>query len=271
MVTFSCCKINIGLDIVGRRPDGYHDIVTAMVPVPWHDVIEIVPAPAVSLVTLGRPVDCPPEKNLVMKAYRALAERFSLPPFKIILQKIVPDGAGLGGGSADATFTLRLLNDACRLGLSADEIAEIAASIGADCPFFAYDRPMLATGIGTDLSPIDLDISGLWTLIAKPRGIAISTKQAYAGVSPARPAEPLTELLRLPVDQWQGRIKNDFEPSIFALAPQVGALKEKMLRAGAIYASMSGSGSAVYGLFSSPPDLPLPEAEATKTIPPQKM
>ncbi len=266
MIRFSDCKINIGLDIVGKRPDGYHDLVTAMVAVPWHDVIEIVPADHTELVCLGRPIDCPPEKNLVMKAYNALDERFGLPRMKIIIDKIVPDGAGLGGGSGDATAMLRLLNDTCDLGLSQDEIASVAATLGADCPFFAYDRPMLATGTGTTLRPVDIDLSGLYLLIAKPKGVSVSTKQAYAGVTPTVPREPLEQLLQLPIDQWQGRIKNDFEPSIFAIAPQVRAYKDMMLKSGAIYASMSGSGSAVYGLFTSPPSLTLPHAEAQKTF-----
>jgi len=266
MVAFSNCKINIGLDIVSKRADGYHDLVTAMVPVPWHDVIEIVPADKTELICLGRPVDCPPEKNLVMKAYRAMAERFDIHPYKIILQKIVPDGAGLGGGSADATAMLRLINDTEELHLSADEIAAIAATIGADCPFFAYDRTMLATGTGTTLQPVDIDLSGLYLLIAKPKGVSISTKQAYAGIKPALPQEPLADLLRLPIDQWQERIKNDFEPSIFTIAPQVRDLKETMLRGGALYASMSGSGSSVYGLFAQEPTLPLTNTEAAKTF-----
>lgn len=266
MVTFSNCKINIGLDIVARRTDGYHDLVTAMVPVPWHDVIEIVPADKTELICLGRKVDCPPEKNLVMKAYRAMEQRYDIRPYKIIMQKIVPDGAGLGGGSADATAMLRLLNDAEDLGLPTETIAEIAATIGADCPFFAYDRPMLATGTGTTLTPVYIDLSGLWLLIAKPAGVSISTKQAYAGVKPSIPNEPLDRLLRLPIDQWQGRIKNDFEPSIFAIAPQVERLKREMLRAGAVYASMSGSGSSVYGLFPMEPSPELADIEAAKTF-----
>ncbi|MCM1452848.1 MAG: 4-(cytidine 5'-diphospho)-2-C-methyl-D-erythritol kinase [Clostridium sp.] len=253
MVGFSCCKINIGLDIVAKRPDGYHDVVTAMVPVPLHDVIEIVPSDAVQLTCLGRPVDCPPEKNLVMKAYQAMASRFSIHPYKIILQKIVPDGAGLGGGSADATATLQLINEAEGLELDSDKIAEIASTIGADCPFFAYNRPMLATGIGTTLRSIDINLSGLYLQIAKPEGVSISTKQAYAGVKPALPKEPLEKLLALPIEEWQGRVKNDFEPSIFAIAPQVRRLKEEMLNHGAVYSSMSGSGASVYGIFREEP------------------
>lgn len=261
MLKFSNCKINIGLDIVAKRPDGYHDLVTAMVPVPWHDIIEIIPADATSLVCLGNHVDCQPEKNLVMKAYRAMAARFDIRPYKIILQKIVPDGAGLGGGSADATATLQLINEYEGLGLSNEEIAAIASNIGADCPFFAYNQPMLATGTGTTLRPINISLSGLYMLIAKPEGVSISTKQAYAGVTPRQPKKPLEQLLSLPIEQWQGLVKNDFEPSIFALAPQVEKLKELMLIEGAVYASMSGSGSSVYGIFREEPDIDIPNSK----------
>lgn len=252
MVRFSDCKINIGLDVIRRRHDGYHDIVTAMVPVPWHDVVEIVPAKSGenTLSVYGRHVDCPPEDNLVMKAARLMQERYGVPALDIGLQKIVPDGAGLGGGSGDATACIMLINDMFSLGLRTGEVASLAAKLGADCPFFAYDRPMLATGTGTDLEPLDIDLSGYTLLIAKPQGASISTRQAYASLKPAMPDYPLQQLMRLPIDQWQGRIKNDFESTIFALAPQVRAVKEIMLASGATYASMSGSGAAAYGLFA---------------------
>lgn len=251
MVRFTDCKINIGLDVLRRRTDGYHDIVTAMVPVPWHDVVEIVPsAKGVNLLTVyGRKVDCSPEDNLVMKAARLMQERYDVPALDIGLQKIVPDGAGLGGGSGDATACIMLINDMYSLGLDIPEIASLSARLGADCPFFAYNRPMLATGTGTTLEPIDIDLSGLTLLIAKPQGASVSTRQAYASLKPSVPERQLDQLLRLPVEQWQGLIKNDFETTIFAAAPQVRAVKETMLASGAIYASMSGSGAAVYGLF----------------------
>lgn len=254
MLAFAPCKINIGLDIVAKRPDGYHDIVTAMVPVPWCDIVEAVPAAGSesTLTVLGRKVDCPPEKNLVMRALRAMQARYGIPDVDLTLQKIVPDGAGLGGGSSDASTTLLILNDLFDLNRPKEELAEVAATLGADCPFFVYNRPMLCTGTGTEMRPIDIDLSGLTLLIAKPQGVCVSTKEAYAGVKPAHPAEPLDELLRLPATQWQGRVKNDFERSIFPIAPQCAALKEQMLAHGAVYASMTGSGAAVFGLFTSP-------------------
>ena len=253
MIEFTDCKINIGLDVVRRRPDGYHDIATCMYHIPWGDVVEIIPSSdsETTLTLLGNKVDCPAEKNLVMKAYRALESEYSLPAMNIILQKIVPDGAGLGGGSSDASHTLRLLNKMCNLGITDIRLAEIAKNLGADCPFFVYDSPMIAEGIGEKLTPINLDLSGYTIAIVKPESVNISTKQAYAGITPTHPATPLHQLLKLPIEQWQGRVKNDFEASIFPLAPQIAELKQALLEAGAIYASMSGSGASVYGIFSN--------------------
>lgn len=256
MITFSDCKINIGLYITGVRPDGYHDIETVMFHVPWHDIIEVIPAATGSgtfLTATGRRVDCPPEKNLVMKACRALEAHVGhrLPPVHIILKKIIPDGAGLGGGSADATHTLRLLNRYYSLGLSSTDISTIAARIGADCAFFAYDSPMLARGIGDILEPVDLDLHGLTLLVAKPSGVSISTAEAYAGVTPAIPQLPLHQAILRPVGEWQGLISNDFEPSVFKKAPIVKLYKDIMLEHNAVFASMSGSGAAVFGLFPS--------------------
>lgn len=253
MIRFAGCKINIGLDILRRRPDGYHDISTVMYPVPWHDCVEIIEADgeADTLTVYGRSVPCAPEKNLVMKAAAAMRSRFpAIPPLALFLQKNLPDGAGLGGGSSDASAVILLLNEAYSLGLSHEEMAEIAATLGADCPFFIYDKPMLCTGTGTTMQPFHLDLSGLGLLIAKPESVSISTAQAYAGTHPAEPDRPLESLLSLPIDQWQGLVKNDFEASIFPLAPQAAEIKSSMLSAGAIYASLTGSGSAVYGIFA---------------------
>lgn len=252
MIQFPNAKINLGLDILRRRPDGYHDIVTLMVPVGWCDVLEIVPAqgPDTTLTTSGRPVECAPQKNLVMKAYRALGERVELPPVDIYLHKIIPDGAGLGGGSADAAFTLTGLNRLFALGLSLDELAEVAAGVGADCPLFVYNRPMWARGTGVELTPAELPLpAGMWVGIVKPP-VGVSTAQAYAGVTPREPAVDLSERLKAPVEQWQEAVVNAFEPSVFAACP-LAPIKEGLLEMGAVYASMSGSGSAVYGLFAS--------------------
>lgn len=251
MILFPNAKINLGLDILRKRPDGYHDISTVMMPVPWHDILEIVPAkgPVTTLTTSGNPVECPPEKNLVMKAYRALDKVVPLPPVDIYLRKIIPDGAGLGGGSADASFTLRGLNDLFSLSLTDGELAEIAASLGADCPFFIYNKPMLCTGTGTDLAPIDINLSGLTIALVKPT-VSVPTSQAYASTTPAIPEQTLQELVKMPVAQWGQSVKNDFEASVFPSYPAIAEVKSQLESMGAVYASMSGSGSSVYGLFA---------------------
>lgn len=250
MILFPNAKINLGLDIVRKRPDGYHDIETVMMPIPWRDILEIVPARGeeTTLTVSGREVNCPPEKNLVMKAYRALEARVELPAVDIYLRKVIPDGAGLGGGSADAAFTLRGLNELFALDLSDETLAEIASGLGADCPFFIYNRPMLCTGTGTDMEPIDIDLSGLTLAVVKPQ-VSVPTAEAYSHTSPRLPEVALRESIRRPLESWQGVVKNDFEPSVFPSYPSIAAIKSQLLDAGAIYASMSGSGSAVYGIF----------------------
>lgn len=257
MILFPNAKINLGLDIVGKRPDGYHNIETVMIPVPWTDVLEIVPAEGKesTLTVSGRKVDCPTEKNLVMRAFRALESEFGLPPVDIYLRKIIPDGAGLGGGSADAAFTLKGLNSLFELGLTDERLAETAAKLGADCPFFIYNRPMLCTGIGTDFSPVDVDLSGYSIVIVKPQ-VSVPTAQAYSRVTPAMPSRHIADVLaESSVDGWQATLKNDFEASVFPLYPLVGDIKARLIEMGAAYASMSGSGSAVYGLFDRGRDI----------------
>lgn len=253
MVTFPNAKINIGLDILRKRPDGYHDLQTVMVPVGWTDILEAVEYPEASadiLTTTGRPVDCPPEKNLVMKAVKAMREQFSFPTLSVHLHKIIPDGAGLGGGSADAAFTIKMIRDMFLPEVSDRQLAEIASTIGADCPFFIYNRPMLCEATGTVMRPIDIpDLQPLKIAIVKPKA-SVSTREAYAHVSPRVPAVSLPSKLKdLRIDQWQGEICNDFEQSVFPAYPEIAEVKRKLIEAGAVYASMSGSGSGVFGLF----------------------
>lgn len=252
MISFPNAKINIGLDVLRKRPDGYHDISTIMVPVPWCDILEIVPAKGAdtTLTITGRKVDCPVENNLVMKAYNALNDITPLPPLDIHLHKIIPDGAGMGGGSSDAAFTLTTINNLLQLDISEQQLTDTASQLGADCPFFIHNSPMLATGIGTDLRPIELDLSPYVILIVKPP-VLVPTKEAYQGLSPFIPSSPLEQRITLPVSQWQDAIVNNFEPSIFSKHPSVKAIKQSMIDNGAIYASMTGSGSAVYGLWES--------------------
>lgn len=253
MIAFPNAKINLGLGIGATLPNGYHQIVTAMVPVTWTDVLECVPSPqgVTRLHVSGNPVECPPEKNLVMRAWEAFhTEVPSIPPQNIYLRKIIPDGAGLGGGSADAAFMLRLLNDIAGKPLTDSRLEELAASLGSDCPMFISNRPVMATGIGTDLAPIHLDLAQLANiLIVKPTR-SVSTREAYADVTPSYlTEEELRATLALPVTEWHGRLSNDFEASVGGRLPEIAAIKEALLAQGAVYAAMSGSGSAVFGIF----------------------
>lgn len=252
MILFPNAKINIGLNVVRRRDDGYHDLSTLFYPVGWSDVLEMVPSKSgtTTLTVSGRTVDCPPEKNLVMKAYRAMEAETVVPAVDIFLHKIIPDGAGLGGGSSDAAFTLKGLNEMFNLGRSDEELARIAVTIGADCPFFIYDRPMIASGIGDVLATFSLSLVGCAIAIVKPDEY-VSTKEAYSGVRPKLPEVDLADTLQGPIDSWSGQVENDFEGSIFPLHPVIGQVKERLYRLGADYASMSGSGASVYGIFRS--------------------
>lgn len=253
MVIFPQSKINLGLYIIRRRPDGYHDISSVLAPIGWTDVLEAVKSDsyATRLFTSGNAVDCPPEKNLVMKALWAVEKHIGnpLPTVDIYLRKIVPDGAGLGGGSADAAAMVKLLDGLMELHLTDADKQAICASIGADCPFFLHDGPMLASGTGTDLTPVDIpQLKGKHIVVVKPRR-SVSTAEAYAGVVPAMPDEPIEVTLKRPVSEWRENLKNMFEPSVGAKLPEIESLKQWLYDNGAEYAAMSGSGSAVFGLF----------------------
>lgn len=251
MILFPNAKINVGLNILSRRPDGYHNIETIMYPIDWHDILEIVPAKEckTTLTISGRDVNCPVEKNLVMKAYHALRDRIEIPDVDIFLRKIIPDGAGLGGGSSDAAFTLIGLNKLFSLGLDDTILADIASSIGADCPFFIYNRPVIASGIGTEFNETELSLNNYHILLIKPT-VSVPTAKAYAGVIPHSPEYKLSTIQSLPISHWNGKIINDFESSVFPAYPEIEEVKDFITEMGAIYTSMSGSGSAVYGLFN---------------------
>lgn len=245
-------KINLGLSVLRKRPDGYHDLETLFVPCDaFGDELTITPAPELSEPRIEiSHCDWDPLKDLTMKAYRLLKEDFpQIPAVFIKLEKGAPVGAGLGGGSADAAFALRELNRLFTLGLDDDALAGYAARLGSDCPFFVYNRPMLGEGRGEILTPFALDLSAWRIEVAIPQGVAVSTKEAYAGITPRVPEIPVREVLARPVEQWRGLLHNDFEDSVFPQHPEIAALKEKFYSDGAVYASMSGSGSAVFGLF----------------------
>lgn len=267
MIQFIPAKINIGLNIVEKRPDGYHNLETVFYPIglmngtpeapyPFGDILEITPSSAAShsFTFTGRSIDCSPEKNLVVKALRLFEEHYrnecgaKMPVFHIVLDKHIPDGAGLGGGSADATYTLRMLNALCGNPFDNRALSEIALRLGADCPFFLLNEPAYGEGVGERLTPIDVKLEGKWLVLIKP-DIYISTAEAFRGVCPHWPEHSLRELIKQPVEEWKNLIFNDFETSIAKHFPQIEELKATLYRLGADYASMSGSGSSVYGIY----------------------
>lgn len=250
MIQFPNAKINLGLYVESKRSDGYHNISTVFYPIPLTDVVEVVEADETVLRTYGNPVACEPEKNLVMKAYRLLEKEFRLPPVEICLYKHVPDGAGLGGGSSDASSVLKILNTMFRLELSDSELAARAARLGADCPFFIYNRPMAARGIGDEFSEVAVDLRGYVMALVKP-DVSVPTAMAYSQVAPRVPERRVEEILQKSLAEWKGLLENDFEKSVFANYPELAGLKQSMYDAGAVYASMSGSGSAIYALFET--------------------
>lgn len=309
MITTPNVKINLGLNILRKREDGFHDLETLFVPYfGIHDTLEIitgddysrtsallfakygegVPASQGSqkpegvfgvesldvaapklvqgisedgclMITIARAegVDWDPLKDLTAKAYYILAEDFKLPAVKIFLEKTSPVGAGLGGGSADAAFALQMLNEMCELGLTEQQLAQYAARLGSDCAFFIYNRPMIGEGRGEILTEIDINLpchpdrsEGSFDLqVITPSGIAVSTKDAYAGIRPHLPQIPLRDVLAKPIEEWDGLLVNDFEETVFAKYPELAAIKRSLYDSGAIYASMSGSGSALFALY----------------------
>lgn len=249
------CKINIGLDVLRRRADGFHELSTVMAPVrELYDVVTVERSEQMDFIQQGMVVDCPMEKNLCVKAARLMQQRYGVGNVTITLDKRVPFGAGLGGGSSDATAVIVAMNDIFNLNLSEEELIDAAAALGSDTAFFVRNTPQICTGRGEVMTPISLPLDGLWLVVVKPEE-GVSTAEAYGGVKPAVPAISLEESLQLPVEQWQGRVKNDFEPHIFEAHPAIASLKQMLLSAGAVYASMSGSGSALFGLFRKRPEI----------------
>jgi 4-diphosphocytidyl-2-C-methyl-D-erythritol kinase len=255
MVAFPPCKINLGLNILRKRQDGYHDISTCFYPVPWTDVLEIIISDQLSFVSTGNIIPGKQEDNLCLKAYRLLKADFDISPVAIHLHKIIPTGAGLGGGSADAAYTLRLLNTLFNLGLSIDKLSHYASQLGSDCSFFVQDKPMLGSARGEVLSAVNVDLKGKFLVIVKPE-VHVSTADAYAGVKPGAPESNLQDILeKQTLSQWKDQLKNDFEESVFQKHPVIKQIKEDLYSLGAMYASMSGSGSSVFGIFNNQPDL----------------
>lgn len=303
MITNPNVKINLGLNVLRKREDGFHELDTLFVPYfGISDTLEIVvgddysrtsaalfakygpdqlaPSQASAkpegvfgversendapklvqgisddgklMITIAREegVDWDPLKDLCAKAYMILSRDFELPPVKIFLEKTSPVGAGLGGGSSDAAFALKMLNELCLLNLTQDQLAAYAAELGSDCAFFIYNRPMRGQGRGEILTPYDLDLSSYDIQVITPAGIAVSTKDAYGGIRPHLPELPLIEVLEKPIEEWDGLLVNDFEETVFAKYPELAAIKRSLYDCGAVYASMSGSGSALFGIYT---------------------
>ncbi|MDR0725850.1 MAG: 4-(cytidine 5'-diphospho)-2-C-methyl-D-erythritol kinase [Prevotellaceae bacterium] len=251
MISFPCAKINLGLNIVSKRDDGYHNIETVFYPVrDTTDILEIVESGQFSFTQTGLYVDSATEDNLCVKAYRMLEKEYNLPPVSIYLHKTIPTGAGLGGGSSDASSSLVILNTIFDLNIPNEQLKSYAAMLGSDCAFFIDNVPAKASGRGEILEPVEVDISGLHISIVNPAGIHVSTKEAYANITPQIPDLPVDEIIKLPVEQWKDKLCNDFEKSIFPRYPQIAEIKKQMYEQGAVYASMSGSGASVFGLFS---------------------
>ncbi|WP_026955786.1 4-(cytidine 5'-diphospho)-2-C-methyl-D-erythritol kinase [Algoriphagus vanfongensis] len=252
MISFPNAKINLGLHITSKRKDGYHEIETCMVPIPLFDALEMILDKKASWESTGTPIPGEPKDNLILQAQQLLRKDFQgLPNLKIHLHKNIPMGAGLGGGSADAAFALKLMSNLYDLHLEDFFLEEYAAQLGSDCPFFVENTPKIARGRGEILEPIDISLKGSHLVLINP-GIHIGTKEAYAGVTPAMPKVKLEEVLA-DRSRWKEELVNDFEVSVFANHPEVSEIKEKLYAAGAYYASMSGSGSTVFGLFEEQP------------------
>ena len=277
MIAYPNVKLNLGLHVLRRREDGYHDLDTFFIPyLGLHDTLEIITGDDYSrtsahlqetyagaqlaqgitpdgklMVTLARKegVDWDPLKDLTARAYGLLAEQYKLPPMKIYLEKTSPVGAGLGGGSADAAFALRMIAELASLELSDAELSALAARLGSDCAFFVYNRPMLGSGRGEILEPFDIDLSGYRMEVTVPDDIAVSTADAYRGIVPKWPEVPLREILSRPVEEWKGQLVNDFETTVFAKYPRLAEIKQSLYDAGAAYAAMSGSGSALFAIY----------------------
>ena len=251
MLAFPSCKINIGLRITEKRPDGFHNLQSCFYPVAWGDLLELIPAPEFRFSSSGLPIPGDSQRNLCVRAYELLKADFGLPSVQLHLHKVVPIGAGLGGGSADAAFTLKLVNEQFGLALDNESLENYARQLGSDCAFFVHNQPLYCLEKGDVFSPIQVDLSGYYILLVYPN-LAISTAEAYAGVRPRMPDVSLFEQLQMPIDAWRETIHNDFEDSLFPQYPVLPQIKQQLYDAGAIYASMSGSGSTVYGIFNAP-------------------
>ena len=263
MIVFPSAKINIGINITGRRPDGYHNIETIFYPLPIYDALEALPGDELTFHSSGLEIPGRVEDNLCIKGYHLMRKDYDLPPVNIHLLKHIPIGAGLGGGSDNAAFFIKLINDLFGLKLTTEQMLDYARQLGADCAFFIENKPVFAFEKGDRFEDIQLDLSGYHIALIMPPA-HVSTAEAYRGVKPAPVNQSLKELIKLPVAEWKHHIKNDFEDSVFKNHPVIRGVKAALYEAGAIYASMSGSGASVFGIFNKKPDLS--ELEKTNQV-----
>ena len=262
MLTFPNAKINLGLNVVEKRPDGYHNLETVFYPVPITDALEVFPMdPAFpsaydcDLKVTNISIDGDEQKNLVVKAYHLLKQDFpTLPRIHTHLYKGIPTQAGMGGGSSDCGFMITLLNSQFQLGLSDEQMIDYAARLGADCAFFVLNKPCYAEGIGEKLQPVALDLKGWYLAVVRP-AIPVPTREAFSLIVPQHPSKNCRDIVMQPVETWREELTNDFEKSVFAIHPEIGAIKDQLYGMGAVYAAMSGSGSSLFGLFREPVNL----------------
>jgi 4-diphosphocytidyl-2-C-methyl-D-erythritol kinase len=263
MIVFPNAKINIGINITSRRPDGYHNIETIFYPLPIYDALEALPGATLTFESSGLAIPGRIEDNLCIKGYNLMKKDYDLPPLNIFLLKHIPIGAGLGGGSANAAFFIKLINSLFNLGLTITNMLDYARQLGADCAFFIESKPVFAFEKGDRFEAVELDLSQYHIVLVMPQA-HVSTAEAYRGVKPAPVKQSLKKLITLPLEEWKNHIKNDFEESVFKNHPVIRGVKAALYDAGAIYASMSGSGASVFGIFNKKPDLS--ELEKTNQV-----
>jgi 4-diphosphocytidyl-2-C-methyl-D-erythritol kinase len=261
MILFSKSKINLGLNILSKRSDGYHNIESIFYPIELCDVIEILPSKSFQLSIEGNTVDCPVEENLCYKAFNLFKKEYSIGNVHIILYKKIPSGAGLGGGSSNAACVLVGLNQLFELNLTTEQLQQFAAQLGSDCPFFLYNRPMFAHDTGTELSPVNLSLNNYHIVVIR-NNVHISTRWAYSQIKPKQPEVSIKHVVQqYPIHEWKYYLKNDFEEPVFSNYPELAQLKKMLYDLGALYTSMTGSGSAIYGIFPEPLKKTIPTIE----------
>lgn len=252
MISFPNAKINLGLNVVARKSDGYHNIESCFLPIDWCDVLEIVPASSFQFSATGLPIPGNQVDNLCVKAFNLIQQNHQIGNVHIHLHKMIPMGGGLGGGSADGAFTLKLLNEFFELHLTTNELKNYASQLGSDCPFFIENNPRYVTGTGFEFADIEVSLKGKFLALTNPN-IHVGTKEAYSQIKPKASETSIPEILKKPLDTWKSKLRNDFETSVFPLQPDIAALKDSFYANGAIYASMTGSGATVYGIFEEAP------------------